>query len=182
VTFNELAKDVELLAKDAEDNFLQLASAVRKLYDFAQDNNPKKTIADFKHSLKKAGIGTRKGYYLLLIDRVYPPLNIPRQRLTAIGWTKLGLLAKYTEEEQLEDMLEAAETQTVEELKAFIAGREPATDVVTLRFTAKQYGIFAGLLLANGAYLSSGGGLSNKEMAMMKVASVVGKAFKAGIA
>jgi hypothetical protein len=135
-----------------------------------------KDLSDFRSCLKKAGISKRKGYYLLVIDRVYPPLKIPRERLIAIGWTKLGFLAKYTDEEQLELMLEAAESQTVEELKAFLAGRDPPTDVVTLRFTSQQYGIFAGLLLSNGAYLLTGGGLANKEMALMKVASVVGKA------
>ena len=50
-----------------------------------------------------------------------------------------------------------------------------------LRFAGKQYGIFAGTLLANGAYLTGGAGLANKEVAMMRVVTVVRKAFKAGI-
>ena len=134
----------------------------------------------FEKCCDNAGIGKRKAAYLIEIDKVYGPLDIPMKRLTAIGWTKLSVMAKHIDPTNLDDWLKLAETNTVEQIEDFLAGKDAAPNKVTLRFNDKDYAVFSGSLLANGAYLTPGGGIANKEPALLKIMQFQHKAWKAG--
>lgn len=123
----------------------------------------------FKGVLGWEQIGFRKALYLVAIYRAFAPLRIPSERLVALGWTKLSLLAPVVNKNNVEDLLQSAERSTVYQLEQLLQGRQPKTGtrVVLLRLPPRSYQVFEKAMLMYGAK-SSGRGLINKEKALVK--------------
>jgi len=124
---------------------------------------------NFKAVLGWEQIGFRKALYLVAIYRAFAPLGIPKERLVAIGWTKLSLLAPTVQKLNVEDLLRIAEESTVFELEELLQGRQPkaGTRVVLLRLPPRSYQVFEKAVLMYGAK-TSGRGLVDKERALVK--------------
>jgi hypothetical protein len=169
----EISVDLVALTKAAKGGFLKLAVLLRKLHDVVHDSGDPNSQMSFEVILKKAGVSRRRAYYLIEIDRVFGQFDIPRKRLSSLGWTKLAVLSQHVTAENLNSLLDLAESCTVEELKAELAsyGIEPATRFLTFRLNDGQYAGVLGALLAYGAKQTSGGGLGGKENALVKVCS-----------
>ena len=71
-------KAIKLIAR-FDETFLELGALLRQV----QSTDRKQ----FKQLLSLPGLGIRRAYYLIKIDRVFSPLQVPTARLTAIGWT-----------------------------------------------------------------------------------------------
>src|SRR3546814_4960055 len=69
------------------------------------------------------GLGGRKAFYLIAIDRAFSELPVPKARLADIGWTKLHVLAPIVDHENYEDLLSKAEACSVRDLEAVVRGK-----------------------------------------------------------
>lgn len=175
-----LIKTIAALSQETDSRFLEIGKLLRAFYeDLAGEEGAKsQALAEI---LAGTGIARRRAYYWIEIDRVFSKLDVPAQRLKAIGWTKLSLIAKHVDAVSLEAWLTFAEKNTVEELTALLKDQEPPAHTLRFKLTDKQYAVVAGTLLSNGAYLTAGAGLANKELALMKICRTVAKAWKHGI-
>lgn len=109
--------------------------------------------------------------YLLKVWRRFSDLDIPRERLAQIGWTKLAAIAENCDPGDEQNALALAETSTLKELPARLKGMpaKPKARTVLLRLTPRQHERFEAILLAHGASRpKKGWGLSGKEKALMK--------------
>jgi hypothetical protein len=144
-----------------EDEFLELASLVRKLYETNSD--------EFKTLIAQQHLGRRKAYYLVEVDRAFGDIaNEQCVRLNEIGWTKLATIAASITHKNREKLLKLAEAHTVEDIKALVRGETPVTDrkTIVLYFTPKQHEKFAKVILKHGA-IKSGDGFAKKEEALI---------------
>jgi hypothetical protein len=150
-----------ILIGKLEDEFLELAALLHKV----QEMSPKhfKTLTSTIPQL-----GRRKAYYLVSIDRAFGDKNVPPERLTKIGWTRLAALAPHITDENLEDALLFAELNTVRNIEAVVHGLEPIIGgrSVLLNFTADQFAAFSAAILAHGA-AKNGKGFIGKEAALI---------------
>ena len=181
MTIDEMTDELRQLSKELDTNFIELARLLRDLRDTLAVEGSVGGLPTFFDCIKAAKISRRRSYYLIEIDRVYGPLKLPRQRLAAIGWTKLSLMAGYVDAAEIEAWLKLAENSTAQGLRTFLAGKDLSNKTITLKLTDTQYSVIAGTLLANGAYLTAGAGLGNKEAALMNICHTLHKAWKAGI-
>lgn len=175
-----IAKKIGMLAKEGDARFLEIGKILREFYDALVDEEIPKSEALAK-LLSGTKIARRRALYWIEIDRVYGELQVPRKRLIEVGWTKLSVIAKHVDHDSVEAWLNFAEMSTADELKAMLSGKALPTHTLTFKLTEKQYGVIAGTLLANGAYLTAGAGLANKEMALLKVCKTLHKVWQAGI-
>jgi hypothetical protein len=182
-TMTQLTGQIAILAKAPEDNFLELAKALRELRDLCTDQQHGSGSGSvlFENTIKKSGIGRRKAYYMIELNRAFGHLKIPQKRLLRLGWTKLMLLSRHVTSDNWQDVLDFADGSTVDELRADLEGKEQTTHYIALRFTDEEYQVFASALLTSGAYLVGNAGLANKEQALMRVFRVLAVARKAGI-
>ncbi len=148
------------LSFDVDDNFLDLGRALRRLLH--------RDPGLFQQIVNKSHLGRRKAYYLVEVSRIFDPLPIPRSRLRKIGWTKLQLIGKHINPDNMEDLLQLAESLSAERLERAMRGEETAegTRCVLMYFTPKQYAEFKHALVMNGA-MESGRGLVDKEKALI---------------
>jgi hypothetical protein len=128
-------KALKLVAR-IDDHFPELATTIRKI----QDHKPDRLI----ELAKVSGLDIRKAYYLARIDRRIGHLGIKAERLVAIGWTKVALIATHIDADNAEELLCLAETHTVQNLIAILRGEAPLTDphCVLLYFSPAQFGVF----------------------------------------
>ena len=147
------------LVSRLNDNFLELGSLLRQLYDTAPE--------DFASIAKIRALGKRKAYYLVQIDRAFAELNVPQARLNAIGWSKLAVIAPVVDRDNVEQWLTKAEKYDAENLKATVRGKPPVNNVrlILLRFSPAQFSTFVKAILAHGAR-RRGGGFVDKELAL----------------
>lgn len=152
-------KTVTLIAH-LEDEFLELASLLRQV----QQASPK----DFKNLISIPQLGRRKAYYLVAIDRAFGDKNVPAERLTKIGWTKLAALAPHITDANLEAALLFADLNSVKNIEAVAHGLEPIVGgrSVLLNFTGDQFAAFSAAILAHGA-IKNGQGFIGKEAALI---------------
>ncbi|MCH6205897.1 hypothetical protein L3V16_18915 [Brucella ciceri] len=153
---------VELLANLIGTNFLKLARELRELKEYSPDL--------FVEVAELAGISSRKAYALAKISRQFDDTGISEGRLYNIGWTKLVLIGRYVGDDNIEQLLELAEKNTVHDLAQILRGETPVSDarVVQLYLNSEDYAKLRKVLLKNGA-LPAGNGLSNMEAALMAV-------------
>jgi hypothetical protein len=158
---DEIFERAIILVCRFNDTFIELASLLRRL----QDADP----YWFKQVIAIPQLGARKAYYLVQIDRVFGDLPVERFRLNQIGWTKLQVIADHVTADNYEELLELAEEHTVENLKAIMRGEEPILKgkSILLRFTRKQFKVFAKAILKHGA-VKNGDGFLGKEQALIK--------------
>lgn len=117
---SNLVTKVASLSGAIDENFLELAKALRELQD--QD------VDEFTRLVNNSPLGRRKAYYLVAIDRTFSKIPVPKARLKRIGWTKLNVLTKSINKSNYAELLKAAETYTAKELEKYLAGEKPATD------------------------------------------------------
>lgn len=110
------AKAMEL-AGAVDENFLELARALRELQDADPD--------EFTRIVNNSGLGKRKAYYLVGIDRTFSKIPVPKLRLKKIVWTKLNVLTRAITKSNYAELLKAAEQYTAKELEKYIAGQTP---------------------------------------------------------
>lgn len=74
---------------------------------------------------------------------MFDPLPIPRSRLRKIGWTKLQLIGKHVETDNLEELLTLAESVKAKELERRLREEKPEPEVLVapegVEFTVTTY-------------------------------------------
>src|SRR5271166_1279646 len=149
------------MAKNVEDNFLDLGRQLRQL----QDREPEL----FQKIVEQSDLGRRKAYYLVEVSRTFDPLPISRNRLKKIGWTKLQLLAKQITKDNAQELLALAEENTTKQLEKLMRGEKPIDNAhcMLMYFSPKQYKVVEEAMLANGG-VKSGRGVVGKEEALVR--------------
>jgi hypothetical protein len=164
-----LKKRVQTLAAEGDNRMFELAEAMAEWR--ATPKPPDGDRPTLDELIKLTKLSRRTIYYLLRVWQMVTDLDIPRERLVRIGWTKMAVLAENCEPGDVKDALELAETHTAKELPDALKGILPKRKArtVKLRLTPRQYDQFAAVLLANGARRpKKGRGLSGMEKALMK--------------
>ena len=160
----DLYDKAKALSGDVEDNFLELGRSLRQLLD----RDPEL----FKKIVAKANLGRRKAYYLVEVSRIFDPLPIPRSRLRKIGWTKLQLIGKHIEPDNMEELLQllAEVHQRQRPRERHLRGEKPLGNAhcVLMYFSPKEYRELEEALIRNGG-TRSGRGILNKEKALINV-------------
>jgi hypothetical protein len=160
-------KALELFAK-VPDNFLDLGRALRQL----QDRDPEL----FQKFVAKTGIGRRKAYYLVEISRTFEPLQVSRARLHDLGWTKVQLIAREVNQDNVEEWLELAESLSTKQLERKMKGKAPIKNAacVLMYFGPKEYEELAEALAKYGA-VPTERGIQNKEEALIRMVRAMNK-------
>ena len=150
------------LAQNPDEHFIELG---RLLLQIHEDHRPL-----LRGWIKRSGISRRKAYYLIEIARVFGGYGIKPERLAAIGWTKLQIIAPHVHPETVTDLLAMAETMTARRLKAeFRTDLETSdTRCVLFYFSPDDYARLEAVLLMRGAG-KFGRGLADKEKALMRL-------------
>jgi hypothetical protein len=156
------------LSKEVEDNFLELGKSLRQLMDRDPDL--------FHQIIQKSNLGRRKAYYLVEVSRIFEPLPVPRSRLRKIGWTKLQLIAKHVNPNNLDVLLQLAEDSAAKELERRMRGEKPLGNAhcVLMYFSPKDYAELEDALVKHGG-VRSGRGIQNKEEALIRLVRHVKK-------
>ena len=157
------------MAAKGDDSMIELAEVVWDLRALPKPPDGDRLTLD--ELAVRINLSRRALCYLLKVWETFSDLDIPRERLVRVGWTKLAVIAENLEPEVMEEALALAETATAKELPALLKGapRKAKARTVQLRLTPRQYDQFAAVLLENGARRSRGErGLSGKEKALMK--------------
>ena len=125
--YHDTVLDIINMINIDENRFLNLAALLRKLKD-TQPN-------DFATLVEWPKLGRRKAYYLVEIDEAFGDKADLHPRLSEIGWTKAAKIAKFATPENIDDLLELAESYTALELELLLKGAEikPGSHFVTLR-------------------------------------------------
>ena len=171
------AKGQELYAKSLQlstafdDNFMELARNVRSLQETDSER--------FKDLIDKSGLGRRKAYYLIALDKALGNIKISKQRLRKIGWTKMALMAPVVTKYNFAELLEFAENHTAKEIQVKVSGgkHENNAHSVLFYFNEQNYEELQEALIKFGAK-RHGRGLVNKDEALMKLVEAVGKSPK----
>jgi len=166
LSVNEIYEKAMQMSKNIEDTFLDLGRQLRQL----QDRDPEK----FLEIIQKSDLGRRKAYYLVEVSKTFDPLPISRPRLKKLGWTKLQLIGKHVNKDNVEDLVTLAENSSARQLEKQMRGEEPVPNArcVLMYFSLADYGKFEEALLANGAKRNPKGskeGLQGKESALMTI-------------
>jgi hypothetical protein len=164
-----LLKRVQELANRDNDDTIELAEALSHLRALPESpNGHRLTLNELAAHTTRS---KRAVCYLLKVWRRFSDLDIPRERLAGIGWTKLAVIAENCDPGNEENALTLAETYTVKELPVLLKGGAPKQKArtVLLRLTPRQHEHFESFLLAHGARRpKKGWGLSGREKALMK--------------
>jgi len=144
-----------------EDDFLAAARLLREI----QDETPEA----FTTAAKSAGLGRRKAYALVQIERCFATLNVDRNLLHNIGWSKLQILCQHITLDNHQKLLALAQVCCAHELSSVLrdATYSVGKHCVVLYFSSKQYDVFQHAVLAHGGKKSSRG-LTYKEMALVQ--------------
>ena len=105
------------MAADVDDTFLDLGRHLRQLLD----RDPEL----FQKIVAQTALGRRKAYYLVEISRVFDPLQVSRPRLKKLGWTKLQLIGKHVTQDNVEELMELAESMNTKQLERKMKGKMP---------------------------------------------------------
>lgn len=164
-----LLKRVQTLATRDNNDTIELAEGLWDLRALPKPpDGDRPTLNDL---VARTKLSKRAVCYLLKVWRTFSDLDIPRERLASIGWTKLAVIAENCEPGDEEHALALAEASTLKELPALLKGGvpKPKARTVLLRLTPRQHAHFEFFLLAHGARRpKKGRGLSGKEKALMK--------------
>lgn len=161
-----LQAEILKLAKKPN-HFFDLAVRLRDLRDL----DP----AAFRSLHQDNVIQRRRAYELARIAEAFDGSGISAERLEAIGWTKLAILARHGMKPMaIESYIDLAERASVHMLQAQLATRNDATNtrVVLLRLTPNQYEAYRVCMIAHGAQKAAKGkGLVGQEEALMSLIS-----------
>jgi len=150
------------LAKSFAANFIELAAQLRKLQELYPDR--------YQDFLKASGIGKRKAYYLVSIDKTFEKLPVPKLELSKLGWTKLTVLQPHATENNIQEIVTYAKAHTAEELKQYLKGKDAMSKErsILMYFSSDDYNKLVQTLVKHGA-VKSGNALVHKEKALMKM-------------
>ena len=170
---SQLISTILGFSKRIEQNFITLADL---LYELSLNDT-----AAFQILLQSPNLKRRKGYYLAEIGKHMNEADVPKltlkASLSAIGWTKAQIIARHLNTHNWSDLIDCATTHTARDLKLLMKGIKPMekTKTVLLSLSPKDHKLLVAALLKHGA-TSSGNGLANKELGLMKmVAKVLGE-------
>ena len=167
-----LRKKIVALTQKPDAAPLELAEALtvaRALPEPPRGDRP--TLAEL---MQLTGLSRRAICYLVKVGEQFGDLDIPRDRLSKIGWTKLVVIAEVCEPGDELAALDVAEICTVKDLPQVLkGGRKPGRRrTVLLRFTEADYDFFEMTLRKNGAKSPRGRatakGLVGMERALMR--------------
>jgi hypothetical protein len=150
------------LATNAEQNFITLGRLLRQVKD--ADPNL------FKAAIEQSGLSRRAAYYLVRVVKHFEGMPIEDAELAAIGWTRAEIIAPHLTIQNCKHLVAQASALTTRDLKITMAGGRPVpgTRAVVLYLKPTQYARFAKAIAAHGGK-SIGGGLTNKERALMNL-------------
>jgi hypothetical protein len=172
LSIDEIYEKALMMSKDVEDNFLDLGRQLRQL----QDRDPEK----FQEVIKKSDLGRRKAYYLVEVSKIFDPLPISRARLKKLGWTKLQIIGKHVTKDNVEELVELAESLPVKILERRMRGEKPIKKAhcVVMYFSPEHYEQLEAALIAHGAEPNPKRwrGLHKKEEALMRIIRTLGLA------
>jgi len=154
------------MAKNVEDNFLDLGRYLRQL----QNRDPEK----FQEIIQKTDLKRRKAYYLVEVSKTFDPLPVFRARLKKLGWTKCQIIGKHVTKDNVEELVTLAENMPVKLLEKHMRGENPVpgSHCVLMYFSPEPYEDFEEALIAHGAKPNPPGakeGLRGKEAALMRI-------------
>ncbi|MBB4201058.1 hypothetical protein CCR94_11330 [Rhodoblastus sphagnicola] len=156
--------EVKRLANERDTTSIELAEALWQ----AEQTTPG-TWAEIVSSTR---LERRKAYALLQIWGRFAGLDVPRELLIDVGWTKATLVARLAEPGTELGWLDLANGITAKELEATLRGEERAQEKmhsVLFRLTPAQHALLTKVLLKHGATRPpKGKGLCGKEAALMK--------------
>ncbi len=115
-----LIKSVQALAAKDDDSMIELAEALAELW--ALPKPPKGDRPTINELVDLTGLSRRAIFYLLSVWRTFCDLDVPRERLVEIGWTKLAIIAKLCHPGEEEAAPTLAETCTTKELPRRLNG------------------------------------------------------------
>lgn len=166
-TPSQVTKRIRQLAAQRESKFLDLGTELSKL-------NAVTSGTKFREIVNRVGVGSRKAYYLInIVERLRPYMRY-RARLQRLGWTKCQLIAAQLSGAEFSSLLKFAEEHSAQDLKGY--GRRPGKTqrrCVLLYFSPEEYRQYERALLSCGAK-RRGRGLTNKEVATIRMAKVIG--------
>ena len=154
---DSLVSEVKALAGSFDEKFFELGHALRRLQ--------KEDKAAFRQTVKDAGIGERKAYYLTRIVKAFAGLPVPRARLKKIGWTKLKTLSGHIDASNYAELLRQAQVLTDKKLEAYLQGAEieQPTKAVLMYLTKADNAEFERALSLFGGTRSHRGMLNREE-------------------
>jgi len=164
-----LKRRVQALTASGDDSKIELAEVLSYLRALPKPPDGDRPTLNELVALTK--LSKRAVCYLLKVWRRFSDLDVPRDRLASIGWTKLAVIAEKCEPGEEEHALALAEACTLKELPGRLKGVGPKQKArtVLLRLTPRQHEHLEFVLLASGARRpKKGRGLSGKEKALMK--------------
>ena len=132
-----LLKRVQTLATRDNNDTIELAEGLWDLRALPKPpDGDRPTLNDL---VARTKLSKRAVCYLLKVWRTFSDLDIPRERLASIGWTKLAVIAENCEPGDEEHALALAEASTLKELPALLKGGvpKPKARTVLLRFDSK---------------------------------------------
>jgi len=164
-----LRRRVQTLATKDNTSTIELAEVLSDLRALPKPPNGDRPTLNELVALTR--LSKRAVCYLLKVWRRFSSLDIPRDRLSRIGWTKLAAIAENCDSGDEQNALKLAEACVLKELPARLKGMgaKPKARTILLRLTRRQHERFESLLLAHGARRpKKGRGISGKEKALMK--------------
>ena len=140
-------------------DWVEAAARLRKIRETEPDL--------FLDAAKKLGVGPRKAYYLVEIDRKLGSYPISHELKLKIGWTKMQMLVEHISSDNFGELLIQAEDLPVHDFREVLEGTysQGVKKCVLLYLSDEQYSIFTKALTAHGAKPGSRG-LRGKEAAM----------------
>lgn len=163
---SDLQQDVAFLQTLLEHSFLAAGRFLKERLEAGPDQ--------FTQVVMHAGLSKRRAYALARIYRQFGQLGIETERLEKIGPTKLEIIGRFVEPDNLEDLLALAETHTGHEIASLMRfGKlESKWRSVLLRFSVPEYEVFEKIVVKYGAK-KTGKGLFGKEAALMDALSMI---------
>lgn len=156
---------------------LELAETPKRFFQLAIHLRDLKNLdpAAFRSVHEGTAIQRRRAYDFARIADAFDGSDIPVERLEAVGWTKLAILARHGMGQMpIESYVDLAERATVHMLQAQLATKidAPNTRVVLLRLTPDQYEAYRICMIAHGAQKAKQGkGMVGQEEALMSLIS-----------
>lgn len=168
----DLIQMIETMASSSNESFLDIAELIWEL---------KRTDPDaFRTAWMVLPMSKRKTYALAKVGEIFDEFEHSRERLTAIGWTKLEMIAEHVTPKTIPMFLSLAERFTARDLRRILHGK-PAlgkANILQLALSDDEYEIVAGMLVRHGASQGASG-LTGKEQSLVKAAIVLAEFEKA---
>jgi hypothetical protein len=118
------------------------------------------------------GLHLETAEQIAAVTRPFRALPIDDATLGRIGWPRLRLISPRIDADNWRDLVQAAQTCSLEELRALVQQGATGSNhrTVLLTFTAEQHAVFESVLLDHGAERKPDG-LAGREAALMAALS-----------